>query len=50
MGVRAALTALSANDSLSGVLRDGVAFTGDVDTVADVALAATTRRARLLAG
>jgi ADP-ribosyl-[dinitrogen reductase] hydrolase len=40
MSVRAALTALARNDSLAGVLRDCVAFTGDVDTVATVALAA----------
>ncbi|MBP2338105.1 ADP-ribosylglycohydrolase [Saccharothrix coeruleofusca] len=43
MSVRAALTALSANDTLGGLLRDCVAFTGDVDTVATVAMAAASR-------
>jgi ADP-ribosyl-[dinitrogen reductase] hydrolase len=38
--VRAAITALTENTSLCGVLRACVAFTGDVDTVAAIALAA----------
>ena len=40
MSVRAAVTALMAGSSLSDVLRRCVDFTGDVDTVATVALAA----------
>ena len=43
MSVRAALTALAGSDSLSEILRACVAFTGDVDTVATVALAAASR-------
>lgn len=43
MSVRAALTALAGATSLSGLLRECVAFTGDVDTVATVALAAASR-------
>ena len=43
MSVRAALTALADATSLSGLLRRCVAFTGDVDTVATVALAAASR-------
>lgn len=43
MSVAAALTALAANTTLSGLLRECVAFTGDVDTVATVALAAAAR-------
>ncbi len=39
MSVQAALTALMSADSLSGLLRACVAFTGDVDTVASIALA-----------
>lgn len=42
MSVRAALTALSGHDSQSEVLRACVAFTGDVDTVATIALAAAS--------
>ncbi|MBB5955990.1 ADP-ribosylglycohydrolase [Saccharothrix tamanrassetensis] len=42
MSVRAALTALAGHDSLSAILRACVAFTGDVDTVATVALAAAS--------
>ncbi|MFD1147377.1 ADP-ribosylglycohydrolase family protein [Saccharothrix hoggarensis] len=49
MSVRAALTALASGDSLSGVLRTCVAFTGDVDTVATVALAAASRSAEIRA-
>ncbi|SDD70679.1 ADP-ribosylglycohydrolase family protein [Actinokineospora iranica] len=45
MSVRAALTALAANDTLSGLLRACVAFTGDVDTVATIAIAAASRSA-----
>jgi ADP-ribosylglycohydrolase len=40
MSVRAAVTALVRNDRLSDLLVDCVAFTGDVDTVAAIALAA----------
>jgi ADP-ribosylglycohydrolase len=39
MSVRAALTALVRNTRLSDLLRDCIAFTGDVDTVATIALA-----------
>ncbi len=38
MPVKAAFTALRRNNSLSAVLKDCVAFTGDVDTVACIAL------------
>ncbi|MDZ7956952.1 MAG: ADP-ribosylglycohydrolase family protein [Aulosira sp. DedQUE10] len=40
MSVRAAITALMRNDSMSELLQDCIAFTGDVDTVATIALAA----------
>jgi ADP-ribosylglycohydrolase len=40
--VRAAITAIQRNDSLSGLLRDCVDFTGDVDTVATIALGAAS--------
>ena len=40
MSVRAALTALMASSCMSELLRDCIAFTGDVDTVAAIALAA----------
>jgi ADP-ribosyl-[dinitrogen reductase] hydrolase len=40
MSVRAAITAIRQSDSLSGLLRRCVDFTGDVDTVAAIALAA----------
>ena len=40
MSVRAAITAVARNDTLSGLLVDCIAFTGDVDTVAAIALAA----------
>ena len=43
MSVRAALTALMASDSMSDLLKNCVAFTGDVDTVAAVALPAASR-------
>ncbi len=39
MSVRAAITAIQCNNSLSGLLRNCIAFTGDVDTVATIALA-----------
>ncbi|MBN1121887.1 MAG: ADP-ribosylglycohydrolase family protein [Anaerolineae bacterium] len=42
MSVRAAITAVQRNDSLSDLLRDCIEFTGDVDTVATVALAAAS--------
>jgi ADP-ribosylglycohydrolase len=40
MSVRAAITALLRNDRMSALLKDCIAFTGDVDTVATIALAA----------
>ncbi|WP_414570777.1 ADP-ribosylglycohydrolase family protein [Nostoc sp. CCY 9925] len=40
MSVRAAITAVMRNDSMSQLLQDCIAFTGDVDTVAAIALAA----------
>ncbi|BAY93121.1 MULTISPECIES: ADP-ribosylglycohydrolase family protein [unclassified Tolypothrix] len=40
MSVRAAITAVMRNDSMSELLKDCIAFTGDVDTVATIALAA----------
>ena len=43
MAVAAALTALSSADSLTSLLRACVAFTGDVDTVATIAMAAAAR-------
>jgi ADP-ribosyl-[dinitrogen reductase] hydrolase len=42
MSVRAAVTALATNDSLSSLLKACIAYTGDVDTVATVALAAAS--------
>jgi ADP-ribosylglycohydrolase len=42
MSVRAAITAVVRNRRLSGLLMDCVAFTGDVDTVASIALAAAS--------
>jgi len=42
MSVRAALTALVRNARLTDLLKDCVAFTGDVDTVATIALAAAS--------
>jgi ADP-ribosyl-[dinitrogen reductase] hydrolase len=43
MSVRAALTALTSAQSMTTLLRDCVAYTGDVDTVATIALAAASR-------
>lgn len=43
MSVRAALTALTSSRSLREILHASVAFTGDVDTVATIALAAGSR-------
>ncbi len=40
MSVSAAITALLRNDSMSALLKDCISFTGDVDTVAAIALAA----------
>lgn len=45
MCVRAALTALSGNRRLTDVLRACIGYTGDVDTVATIALAAASRAA-----
>jgi ADP-ribosylglycohydrolase len=42
MSVRAAITAVIRNDSLSELLKDCIAFTGDVDTVGAIALAAAS--------
>jgi ADP-ribosylglycohydrolase len=42
MSVRAAVTALRRNDSLAALLQDCIAFTGDVDTVAAIALPAAS--------
>jgi ADP-ribosyl-[dinitrogen reductase] hydrolase len=42
MSVRAAITAVTRNDSLSAILLDCVNFGGDVDTVATIALAAAS--------
>jgi ADP-ribosyl-[dinitrogen reductase] hydrolase len=42
MSVRAAITAVVRNRRLSGLLTDCIAFTGDVDTVASIALAAAS--------
>jgi ADP-ribosylglycohydrolase len=42
MSVRAAVTAVARNGRLSDLLRDCVAFTGDVDTVAAIALGAAS--------
>lgn len=39
---RAAVTSLAAHTTLSGLLRECVAYTGDVDTVATIALAAAS--------
>lgn len=47
MSVGAALTALSISTTMSGLLRTCIAFTGDVDTVATVALAAAARSAEI---
>ncbi|TWP53316.1 ADP-ribosylglycohydrolase family protein [Lentzea tibetensis] len=48
MSVRAALTALTTGRSLSEILRTCVAYTGDVDTVATIALAAASRSAQVV--
>ncbi|MEM6530129.1 MAG: ADP-ribosylglycohydrolase family protein, partial [Chloroflexota bacterium] len=40
MSVLAAITAVERNTSMSALLKDCIAFTGDVDTVATIALAA----------
>lgn len=45
MSARAALTALTGATRLSELLRECIAFTGDVDTVATIALAAASRAA-----
>ncbi len=42
MSVRAAVTAVTRNESLSALLKDCIAFTGDVDTVATIALGAAS--------
>jgi hypothetical protein len=42
MSVQAAITALTRNNRISDLLRDCIAFTGDVDTVATIALAAAS--------
>src|SRR5262249_28430723 len=47
MSVRAAVTALVGSESLSELLRACVAFTGDVDTVAAIALGAGSLSAEI---
>jgi ADP-ribosyl-[dinitrogen reductase] hydrolase len=47
MSVRAALTALATATTMRGLLRQCVAYTGDVDTVATIALAAASRTAEV---
>jgi hypothetical protein len=42
MSVRAAVTAVTRNDRLCNLLKDCIAFTGDVDTVATIALGAAS--------
>ncbi|HEY9871996.1 MAG TPA: ADP-ribosylglycohydrolase family protein [Candidatus Obscuribacterales bacterium] len=42
MSVRAAITAVIRNQSMSELLKDCIAFTGDVDTVSAIALAAAS--------
>jgi len=42
MSVRAAITAVKRNDTLSDLLKDCINFTGDVDTVATIALSAAS--------
>lgn len=42
MSVRAAITAIMRNNTMSELLQDCIAFTGDVDTVASIALAAAS--------
>ncbi len=49
MSVRAALTALTSHDSLGSILRACVAFTGDVDTVATIAISAAATSAEITA-
>jgi ADP-ribosylglycohydrolase len=48
MSVRAAVTALTAASSMSELLRQCIAFTGDVDTVAAIALAAGAHSVELV--
>jgi ADP-ribosylglycohydrolase len=48
MSTRAALTALASSTSLREILRASVAFTGDVDTVATIALAAASCSRRVV--
>jgi ADP-ribosylglycohydrolase len=40
MSVRAAITSLMKNDSLAAILKSSIAWGGDTDTVATIALAA----------
>ncbi|HEY9850513.1 MAG TPA: ADP-ribosylglycohydrolase family protein [Leptolyngbyaceae cyanobacterium] len=42
MSVRAAITAITRHDSMREILKDCIAFTGDVDTVGAIALAAAS--------
>ena len=42
MSVRAAITSITKNNSLSSILKSSVAWTGDTDTVATIALAAAS--------
>ncbi|RZS43242.1 ADP-ribosylglycohydrolase [Herbihabitans rhizosphaerae] len=47
MSTRAALTAIAAGGGLAEILHRSVAFTGDVDTVATIALGAASRSPRI---
>lgn len=47
MSVRAAITAIIQNDSMSELLKDCIAFSGDVDTVAAIALGAASCSAEI---
>jgi ADP-ribosyl-[dinitrogen reductase] hydrolase len=49
MSTQAALTALTSSTSMSSILRTAIAFTGDVDTVATIALAAASRSPEITA-
>jgi ADP-ribosyl-[dinitrogen reductase] hydrolase len=48
MSVRAAITAVQENDSLSEILRAAIGFTGDVDTVATIALGSASCSAEVV--
>lgn len=48
MSVQAAITAVMRNDSMSALLKDCIAFTGDVDTVATIALGAAAHSREII--